>query len=47
MRVVVLGAGNLVRLWWKLPERWWLFGVPLGGRQPPAVLPEGVRVFFY
>jgi len=36
-----------LRLWWQFPERWWLFGVALGSRQPAVVLPEGVRVFFY
>lgn len=36
-----------MRLWWEFPERWWLFGIPLGSRQPAAVLPGGVRVFFY
>lgn len=36
-----------LRLWWQFPERWWLFGVPLGSRQPAVVLADGVRVFFY
>jgi len=39
--------GRQLRLWWKLPERWWLFGVPLGSRQPAVELAEGVRMFFY
>ncbi len=39
--------GRYLRLWWSFPERFRLFGLRLGRRQPAVNLPEGVRVLFY